>query len=79
MIAKGWDAFNKFHGSADSVRLPPPVVFLAVPCRIEPAALYGMELCISVSGAESKLNKMQAGWARALLGCPHAWWAGGLA
>ena len=67
-----WDAFNKLLGSASSVRLPSPFVFLAVPCRIEPAILFGMGLCIGVPGAEWKLNKMQAGWARALLGCPDA-------
>ena len=27
--------------------------------------------CISVHGAESAMNRMQAGWARALLGCRH--------
>ena len=44
--------------------------------RIE-ACLYGLEMCVLTSQAESRLNRMQAGWARVLLGigqCSEGTW-----
>ena len=35
---------------------------------VEMAALFGLEICVSVPGAESALNKMQIGWSKHLLG-----------
>ena len=68
LIARGWAAFKEFLGASSSLGLPTPLQALEVPRRVEPAALYGLELCISVPGAEAALDHMQAGWAKHLLG-----------
>ena len=72
LLSRGWDTFNSFLGAADSTGLPVPMQAESIPLRIEAVALYGIEFCIGLSGAESALNRMQAGWAKALLGCRDA-------
>ena len=58
--------------------LPMPVQAAAIPGRVEQSALFGMEFCIDVRGALHQLNRMQVGWAKALLGirdCPQGQWS----
>ena len=77
MIARGWVAFNSFLGSAYSHRLPFPVQAVEIPNRIESVCLHGIELCVLTKSAESHLNRMQVGWAKALLGirsCMEGTW-----
>ena len=77
MLSRGWAAFNSLLGAAYGHQLPMPVQAAAIPSRVEQSALYGLELCISVPHAELRLNRMQVGWAKALLGirdCPQGKW-----
>ena len=53
-----------------------PLQALAIPERVESVVLHGIEFCIGVHGAETAFNRMQAGWARSLLGCSRCF-AGG--
>ena len=74
MIGRGWAAFNSLLGAAYSHSLPMPLQASAIPSRVEQAALFGIEFCIGLCNAESRLNRMQAGWAKAILGirdCPQ--------
>ena len=47
-----------------------PTLFVAstIPERVESVALHGIAFCIGVPSAEQQLNRMQANWAKTLLG-----------
>ena len=68
LISKGWSIFNDLLGAAFLHRLPVVVQASMVPSRVESACFYGIELCILVDDAERRLNRMQAGWAKSILG-----------
>ena len=64
----GRTAFEEFFHMAESTGLSIPVEALEVPRRVEPAVLYGAELLALAPGAETRLNELQAAWARTILG-----------
>ena len=68
MLSRGQDAFNCLLMNAFCQGLPLPFQAGVIPTRVETAALYGLELCIGIPNAQHALNKMQASWARSLLG-----------
>jgi len=77
MIARGWSTLNTFLGAACMYQLPLPLQANEIPSRIETACLHGIEMCVLTRQAESRLNRMQAGWARVLLGigqCNEGTW-----
>ena len=61
-------AFRKLLGTVSSISLPWVVAAESVPLRVESVALNGLPFCIGVDGAESCLNRLQAEWAKTLLG-----------
>ena len=77
MIARGWSTLNTFLGAACMYQLPMPLQANEIPSRIEAAYLYGIEMCVLTSQAKSHLSRMQASWARVLLGigqCSEGTW-----
>ena len=72
MLRKGHEAFLDFLGCSLSIYLPFPLQATAVTSRIGPVVLYGSEFCILVPDAMQKLNRLQATWARHLLGFPQS-------
>eukprot|EP00973_Karenia_brevis_P066494 9242976-Karenia_brevis.AAC.1 len=68
MIAHGWSSFNSLLGAAYCHGLPMLLMASTIPNRVESTCLYGMGFCIIVKGVEHQLYRMQAGWAKALLG-----------
>ena len=72
LLARGISAFDGFLGSTSSLGLPIPLQAAAIPSRIASVVLHGLEFCISVPMAESALNRVQASWAKSLLGCRGA-------
>jgi hypothetical protein len=67
-LARWQAAFDHLVGAAFSISLPFALTAAVVPERAESVAIYGIALCLAVSGAEASLNRMQADWARTLLG-----------
>jgi len=67
-LARANKAYLQLHGSILSACLPVPLLAAAVPLRVVPVALYGIEFCIATSGAEAGLNRMQVSWAKHVLG-----------
>ena len=61
-------AFDKLMGAGLSRGMPRIFLAAAVPERVESVALHGIAFCITLPSAESCLNKLQAGWARVVLG-----------
>ena len=55
-----------------SLGLPTPLIASGVIIHVQSAILYGLEFCILIDGAASALNRMQVGWAKAVLGCRYA-------
>ena len=71
LFAKGRDAFLEFYGYSESIFLPFPLQAAAILSRIEGVTLFGIESTIAVPGAGATFNRLQAGWARHLLGFPR--------
>ena len=71
MLARGYNAFDSLMGCCTSLGLPLTVQAEAVSSRIDRIVLYGLEFCIGIPTAETSLNRLQARWARALVGCRH--------
>ena len=69
LLARGASAFDDFLGAANSLGLPVPLQAAAIPTRIASSILYGLEFCVTLPSAESDLNRLQANWAKSLLGC----------
>ena len=70
-------AFNAILGLTSDHKLPFVVLADLVPTHVCPAGSHGISLCISVCNAESRLNRLQADWARTILGLegyPHGLW-----
>ena len=68
ILAIGYDAIETFVGASNSVALPLPFQACYVPSRVASQVLYGIEFCIGVVGAETSLNRLQAHWAKCILG-----------
>ena len=68
VCALGRSAFEEFFHMAETAGLSVPVEALEVPRRVEPVVLYGVELLSLATGAENRLNELQASWARCILG-----------
>ena len=77
-LAIGRAKFADLHHAAESSGLGPVVTSAQVLTRVEPAVLYGAAFFVLADGATAALNRMQAHWARSILGCPlnvHISWA----
>ena len=61
-------AFDNLYGICCSRRMPAPFIASIVPERVESVALHGIAFCIGVKSAETTLNRIQANWAKTLLG-----------
>ena len=68
ILAIGYDAIDNFVGASNSVSLPLPFQACYVPSRVASQVLHGIEFCIGVVGAEKELNRLQAHWAKRVLG-----------
>ena len=68
ILAIGYDAIESYLGALSSVGLPMPFQAMYVPSRVASQLLYGVEFCICVESAETQLNRMQAHWAKRILG-----------
>ena len=68
LLSRGQAAFAELLGAAESCHLPVPVRMAAIPVRIEPIVLYGIEFCLGVPNAVKSLNQLQVSWAKSLLG-----------
>ena len=77
LLARGWTSFNSFLGAAYSRSLAFPLMATSIPNGVESVCLYGMELCVGSQRVEFRLDRMQVGWAEALLGvcdCTEGSW-----
>ena len=72
LIAKGWSSFNIMVSASFLHGLSVVVQASIIPSRVESSCFYGIELCILAHGAENRLNHMQVGWAKSLLGIADA-------
>ena len=72
VCAMGRSAFEEFFHMAESAGFSVPVEAMETPLRLEPLVLYGSEMLVLAEGAESRLNQLQAAWAKAIVGCRHA-------
>ena len=71
-------SFDKLLSTVKSCCLPWVVAADSVALRVESVVSNRLALCIAVPGAEADLNRLQAAWARSLLGisgfhngCPY--------
>ncbi len=64
--------FQELALMADQAGLPPPLLAAAVVERVEPTVMYACEILVLEPSAISKLNTLQAGWAKSILGATCA-------
>ena len=68
VLAVARAAFEEFFHMAESSGLSVPVEILEVPRRLYPVVLYGSEVLILAKASERRLNFLQEGWAKAIIG-----------
>jgi len=68
ITARLCEAFEKHHGSSRSAGIPWLAIAASVPTYVVPSGMYGSGLCVGINHAEVTLNRIQARWARELLG-----------
>ena len=70
-IARWQTAFKSHMGAGHSKNLPVVILASTVPPYVISVALHGIAFCIKVPNVEDRLNRIQAFWARNLLGARH--------
>ena len=68
VVSIGHAVFRELHHVAESVGLPIPMIAAQVTVRLVPLVLFACEVLALVPSAEKKLNRLQACWAKRLLG-----------
>ena len=68
ICAKGRACFDEFYHLAAISGFSIPLMIFEVTKRVLPVVTFGLELLISVPGAEKRLNQLQGYWAKTLVG-----------
>ena len=69
ICAKGRACFDEFYHLAETSGFSIPLIMtFEVTKRVLPVVTFGLELLISVPGAEKRLNQLQGYWAKTLVG-----------
>jgi len=71
-LVKSRALFTEVFHAAETGGFSVPVLAAQVPARVEPAILFVAPLLIMAPRMQGKLNRLQASWARDILGCRHA-------
>ena len=69
MLGQGRSSFTSLFNSAESGGFSVPLLAAQVEIRLVPAVLFPAALVITIIAFESRLNRLQHEWARAVLGC----------
>ena len=68
ICAKGRACFDEFCHLAETSGFSIPLMTFEATKRVLPVVTFGLELLISVPGAEKRLNQLQGYWAKTLVG-----------